>query len=356
LSDAAWLARATQKGAEHWLDNASGCIRSVDLDGYAQPLLLSEDTPTTSYVASLASAWVRYPAEEAQHQLPPAFRHVARAVTAPASVLLRAGGLHRAAVLGNWLVSTNLYPQTSAKAWRAARDAALALSADRPLAVRSVCAGVNPQLPQMLLEDGWLLVPARQVYLCDPSDPEVWKRNNVRNDKRLLGKSDVEVVGPKEISDRDLPRLRHLFRSVFMDKHSTLNPDFSNAYFTACHQTHLLEFYALRHEGTLVGVMGLMERHGWVTTPLLGYDTTKPQSLALYRRLMLLMLTESARRQARLHYSSGAGAFKRARGGEPALEYTALYVRHLRRHQRAAVHTFAALNQRFGAPLLQRYG
>jgi hypothetical protein len=355
-ADAAWLATAVAHGAPAWLDNAAGAIHAVNLDGYAHPLHLTEDSATSTYVASPISAWVRYPAFEARRQLPPISRAAAGLVAAPVAGLLQFIGLRRAAVLGNWLMSTNLYPRAGAAAWRQAREAALVIAPDRPLALRSVCAGVDADLPSLLAADGWLLVPARLAYLCDPSDAQMWKHNHVRKDRRLLDEPGFGVSGPDSITAAELPVLRRLFREVFITKHSPLNPDFSDAFFALCREQRFLDVYTLRHDDETVGVLAILERHGWVTTPLIGYDTAKPQALALYRRLMALLLAESARRQARLHYSSGAGGFKRARGGEAMLEYTALYVRHLPRHQQVAAHAFNALATRLAAPLLARFG
>lgn len=355
-ADAAWIDGCVAGGASQWVDNAAGGVHAVDLDGQRIPLVLADDAAATTYVASLVSAWVRYPVFEATRRFK-ALPHVAAQLAAsPLIALLRLAGLHRPAFLGNWMVSTNLHPAASPSAWRAARDAALALAADRPLAIRNVCPGVDRAMTNGLQADGWLLVPARLVYLCDPAHPDLWKHNHVRKDRRLLDDDTFTLAGPEAITDGDLPNLRRHFRDVFFDKHSPLNPDFSDAFFALCRERRFLDLYALRHAGETVGVLGLLERHGWVTTPLIGYDIGKPQSLALYRRLMALLLVECKRRGARLHYSSGAGGFKRVRGGVPALEYTALYVRHLPKRRQAAARWFASLADRYATPVLHRFG
>jgi Acetyltransferase (GNAT) domain len=354
--EAQWLSGALQGGSSHWVENACGAIHSVDLAGRRIPVQLAEDGACQSYVASLISAWVRYPAFEASRRFSAFPPSTLGRLAAPLSALLRAGGLHRAALLGNWMVSTNLHPVASGRDWNNARDEAIVLAGQRPLALRSVCPEVDGGIDARLEAEGWLLVPARLVYLCDPGNPEVWKRNHVRKDRRLLDDPAFSIAGPGDIAADDLPQLRRLFRDVFIDKHSPLNPDFSAAFFALCREHRFLDLFALRLNGETVGVLALLERHGWLTTPLIGHDTGKPQSLALYRRLMALLLAESLRRKTRLHYSSGAGDFKRARGGMPALEYTALYVRHLPKRQLRAAAVFAALCRRFARPILLRYG
>ncbi|QID17312.1 GNAT family N-acetyltransferase [Nitrogeniibacter mangrovi] len=351
-----WLARAGRDGAGVWLDNARGAVHTLEDDGHSLSLVLADDDPGTSYVASLISAWPRYGCDEARRHLPLPARPAASLALGPLAALMRAGRLHRAAFVGNELVSTNLLPDLSADAWRRVRDAAIALAPARPLVLRNVCEAIRSGLPARLERAGWLLVPARTVYLCDPADPAVRRRNNNKNDARLLKREDVRFVSPEAIVPADLPALRALFRQLFMERHSALNPDFSDAFFELCRTRRYLELHGLRHDGRWVGVVGFLHRHGWLTTPLLGYDLSAPRELGLYRRLMAHGQRAALACGARLHLSAGAGEFKRSRGGEPVLEFTALYVAHLPRGPRAAATAFAATLARLAPPVLRRFG
>jgi hypothetical protein len=71
---------------------------------------------------------------------------------------------------------------------------------------------------------------------------------------------------------------------------------------------------------------------------------------------MALLLSQARERGAQLHYSSGAGQFKRMRGGEPALEYTAIYTRHLPASAHAAAQLFSSAMNRYASPLLIKHG
>jgi hypothetical protein len=355
-ADAAWLEAAKAHGARHWLDNSNGSVAAIPLGSGIIPVTLTEDDPRASYVGNLLSAWVRYPVDEAREKLAPSLRLPVAGAAAALTATLRAAGLHRAALIDNWLISTNLHPNVSGADWVAAREAAIDSWPDRPLAIRSISAAVDPALAAHLVDDGWLLVPARLIYLCNPQDPATLARGHVKRDRKLLDRADVEIVGPEALTLADASALRRCFRMVFMEKHSGLNPDFSDAYFNLCIEQRYLDLYALRHDGQLMGVVGLLECHGWMTTPLIGYDTAQPAALGLYRRLMALLLDQARTRQVQLHYSSGAGQFKLARGGVPAMEYTALYVRHLPWAQRQAAQMFSHLLQRFAEPVLRRFG
>ncbi|SCK22293.1 GNAT family N-acetyltransferase [Vogesella sp. LIG4] len=351
-----WLQQGQQLGGRHWVSNAPCRISLYPSRHGPLPVTqLQQSSTQDSYVASPRSAWLRYPQAEARHH-GGRVQALAALAASPLGGLISAARLDSALLPDNWLLSTNLHPQWQDAELAELRDSLLTPNPERPLLLRNVCAAANPGLPTQLAAQGWLLLPARLVYLCDPAQPEVWRRNHVKRDQRLLEQSDLRLLGPDDIRPEQLPQLQYCFRDLFIDKHSALNPDFSAHFFQLCLQRRFLELYALELGGNVVGCIGLLARHGWLTTPLIGYDTRLPPKLGIYRRLMALLLREAQQRGLQLHYSAGAGEFKRHRGGEPQLEYSAVYARHLGKRQQLALSTLAALLQRTATPLLQRYG
>ncbi len=344
--------------AAHWVANSSSRLSALSTSAGALPLTFTERSAANeAYVASLRSAWVRYPAFEASRALRPGLPEpLARVALSPLDALIVAAGLDRAVIVSNRLVSTNLHTPDLAQAIPDLADALQARFADRPFTLRNVCAEVDPALPAALGHAGWALLPARLVYCCRPGDPALWQRNRVRQDAKLLDRDAVEVIGADALTLADIPRLRWLYAQVFLLKHSRLNPDYTEAFFAeALHTGAMMDLKALRHEGRLIGVIGLVRQHGWITTPMLGAD---PQAAneAPYRRLMALLLRLARENGDRLHYSSGAGEFKRARGGIPAIEYTAVFGRHLSAPRRAALAALGAMLMSFAPRLLARMG
>lgn len=361
IADEVWLADAQRLGGAHWVGNARCRIEVAELGGMRLPVsLLDGSAADESYVASPRSAWHRYALGEARRRLPPAWQPLGGLglglAAAPLAGLILAAGLDRAAIAGNWLVSTNLHPQMAQADWQALTENLVLAYPGRPLMLRNICEVLNPGLPDILRDLGYQLLPARLIYLADPTQPALWRHNHVKKDQRLLASGGLDLVNPGQLRMEDLDELRRCFRSLFIDKHSVLNPDFTLAFFALCRDTRFLNLFALRHAGRIAGVLGVYARHGWLTTPLIGYDTTLPAELGLYRRLMALLLHEAREKKCRLHYSAGAGSFKRVRGGEPYLEYCAVYVRHLPDARRAALAALAALLNRFAPAALLRAG
>lgn len=352
---------ARSRGGDYWLANAHCAVDSVDLAGQAQPvsLQLQADTPQ-SYVLSPRSAWVNYARHEALRHVSPKLAWLAKAagycVLSPVSALLHGCGLDKAAIVGNHLISTNLHSEWSRSDISNATDQLTAQYPDSPLIIRNISSQVTPNIEAQLTQLGWHLIPARMIYLCDPNDASVWKRNHVKQDAKLLANKDIEVITPDQIQASDLPQLRQLFRQLFIEKHSRLNPDFTPAFFELCHENGFLDLYALRMENRLVGVLGIYQdaSNNWITTPLIGYDNQLPQSAGIYRRLMALLLQQAKYRQTKLHYSSGASQFKLARGGVASLEYTAIYSRHLSSSQITCNRLFSYAMQNLAPRILKR--
>lgn len=357
--DQAWSTGTGADGAIRWVANVAARLSTARIGGHVVPVTVLTGTPSrSSYVGSPHAAWISYPVAEALDRVTGWQRALSAAALNTLAIPFVAaqvvGRLGRAAVVANHLVSTNLHPAWTATELATATPDLATRFPDRPLVLRNICPAVDAGLADGLVASGWRLVPARRIYLADPREPALWKHNHLKRDVKLLGQGDVELVGPENLPPDDLPVLRAVFRQLFIAKHSALNPDYTDAFFRLCHERRFLDLYALRLDGRPVGVLGVYERNGWVTTPLIGYDTGLPQELGLYRRLMALLFREAKQRDCRLHLSSGAGGFKAARGGVAHLEYTAVYARHLAAPRRAAITAFAAAMDRAVPWVLER--
>lgn len=361
MADALWLLTARSRGGHHWLNNVTCDIDAIEIAGQSQPVtLLEQSSWQESYVASPRSTWLRYPRQEILRDASPTMAIVIKlgscSILGPLSALFKASKLDQAAIIANHLVSTNLYSEWSASEISTATDKLLLTYPQRPLMMRNICPQVNPVLTESLLSSGWQLFPSRIIYLCEPQQASVWKHNHVKQDTRLLDNTEVEVLTHEHLQMQDIAVLQQLYRQLFIDKHSYLNPDFSAAFFELCLETQFLEMHALRWQGRLVGVIGIYTHHenGWLTTPLIGYDTSLPKELGLYRRLMALLLKTARDKKLKLHYSSGASQFKRARGGAPQLEYTAIFNRHLSTTAMQSASLFGRLLSTFAPAILKK--
>jgi hypothetical protein len=178
-----------------------------------------------------------------------------------------------------------------------------------------------------------------------------------RKDANLLRRGDLEVVPSEALGADDFPALTKLYEDLYLEKYSRHNPRFSQAWLLHLHQEGLARFTALRDpSGRLAGVEACTELHGVLTSPVVGYDTSLPKSLGLYRRLAVVPVLEARRRGIPLNLSAGVGRFKALRGGEPVMEYLAVHDRHLPAWRRRPWTCIGWISSKILAPHVQKHG
>jgi hypothetical protein len=220
--------------------------------------------------------------------------------------------------------------------------------------LRSLNARYTPEWLAALQEMGCELVPSRQVYLYDRIDTA---HANMQRDLRLLDRTPLLQSPAREWSDEDFARAEALYRQLYLDKYSRFNPAYGACWLQAWSRCGLLDLSGYREaDGKLVAVIGMFGLEDALTAPIVGYDTTLPRRLGLYRLLMATVYRAAEQQARRLNLSAGAAHFKRLRGGVGTIEYCAVWVRHLRGRRRRTVKWLGCITRRVGEPLLRRYG
>jgi hypothetical protein len=92
-----------------------------------------------------------------------------------------------------------------------------------------------------------------------------------------------------------------------------------------------------------------------ITSPLIGYDTSAPQKDHLYIHAAQLAVLYKFKHNLLLNLSSGAPGFKRMRGAEPSIEYSAVYLKHLPKKRQVTWQLLRFLSNKIGVPLIQKY-
>jgi hypothetical protein len=363
----------TAGGTRSLADNIDVTVSTVDVEGNLLPMTLPREPPAVhnhqgpapdaadapSYVVSPSSHYLRYAREELGELDSRAARVVAGAVLTVLSRLVEPGRLDEVVIVGNGLLSTNLLPDVG-EAEVARVTAELRASHPRTAIAWRGVHGRNSRLPESLRRCGYRLIPSRSVLFTPTRDSEWATLRDTRRDAELLSSSDYRVrrlIPDAATGMSDAPtrrRVAELYGQLYLHKYSFLNPRYTAEFIGVAQSAGLLDFFVLERNGRIDGVMGCTVAHGLLAAPVVGYDTGLPQETGLYRMLSYLIALTAQRSGVDLHNSSGVADFKRNRGGEPELEYTAVFTRHLPWPRRAAWALLATAVERVGVPLVER--
>ena len=303
-----------------------------------------------TYTCSPYSHYISYGGfEEVQRLRRPALEAVIKLALLPVAAYFRSSDFDRTALVNNWLLSTNLYPEMNSDELQALIDCLPEWFPDRAIVFRSVDAYRNPALFQILKERGYEMVFSRQVWYQYP--PDAVRRRQFREDVRETrrnGHSIGEMVDPS-----DYDRVLELYRQLYLVKYSPFNPQFTADFLRLVREQGLLQLRTVQTGAGISGVMGYFVRNGVMTCPLFGYDTSLPQALGLYRMLSVAAMHEALGNGWLLHASAGVGKFKKLRGGQPVLEYNAVYTHHLPRRRQRPWKMIRAITDR-AIPIIQK--
>ena len=348
----AWLQGLLTEPASVWVENVQTEVRAVRWGESFVPLTINDTEWESSYVCSPYTAFVSYAREELAKLRSPALETALGWLIGGLDLVLRQGRINRVVHVNNWLLSTNLYPplgDPEALHHELRRD-----YPDHTLLFRSLNRVTNGALMDRLQTLGYRLIPSRQVYLFDFRRGDFREPKNFRWDERWLSSQSEYRVSPLEVDD--YPRAVELYNLLYLRKYSIHNPHFSRRLVELWHRSGALRMWGLRSsQGRLDGVVGILQLDEVTTVPLVGYDTSLPPDLGLYRMLMSLALQDAREARLLLNLSAGAAHFKRIRGGQACLEYSAAYYRHLPWGRRLVWMILDGLLTGIGAPVMKRF-
>ncbi len=352
-----YVAGLANADAGSMIENVSTQMLLLQSNEHLLPITIDNGAIGGSYVCRPHSAYALYAREELDLVDLGIARLPAIAVTRVFDGILRAANINRVVHLDNWMLSTNLHGDWHGEELASIRRLLLDRNPHHMLAIRSLDDWSSPRLLQATRDDGWTLIPSRQVWVVDDLKRDWHPRNAYGNDKRALRRSGLSVEDVGDLSMSDAQRIADLYRQLYVGRYSALNPIFTPAYIQHTHRIGMIQYRIARDaEGTILAVAGMLERAGVMTPPVVGYDLTRPRSEALYRIACYLFMERACERGLRLHGSAGAAGFKRLRGAHGVIEYSAFYLNHLSTARRLVMKTLAEGIERFLIPVMKARG
>jgi hypothetical protein len=300
-----------------WLHNASA---EIQWHGAAQQIAVTRSAASrsqdASYLTSLRSAWFDYAAQE----LGPRF--LAAAGVRLLGRVAQAAGLDRVILVGNLPVSTNEHQDSETPKILEVCHTVSERNPDHFIGIRNVLPHKNANLMRELRHLNFVAIPSRVIYEFDLRLGIQKKHSHLMRDISALKKSGLQCSVLQEISNAQAGKLRDLYQSIYIDKHSALNPQYTSQFFTDMVHSQVMQCLQLHDESGVIQAFALLYKTGeTLTVPALGYNRAL-EDRGLYRMLFAAIHQHASSAHLLLNYSSGAGDFKRKRGGTPYLEYT----------------------------------
>lgn len=320
------------------------------------PVTINRGAPGTAWIASPVTTYCDYAIEEmdrlGHRLLTTPLRWTAQAF----GCWMRRAGIDHAVSVNNWLITTNAYPDASQAQIGGIVVAAKRQWRNRAIWFRSLNGVHNPGWIDAMRAAGCMLIPSRQVYLFDDIHALARQRTDLKRDLSLLARSALRRYDAGELDDADYARIADLYADLYIRKYSAFNPQYQAAFIKAWHRSGLLTIDAVRDgDGLLQGAVGTVCFGNVITSPIVGYNTQLPLQSGLYRILAATVLRQGMEHHCLVNLSAGVAHFKRQRGGQPAIEYSAVVTDHLSRAQRAVLSTLRRIADGIGVPIMQRY-
>ncbi|HEX7816520.1 hypothetical protein [Dyella sp.] len=353
---AAYLQLHRGQPTQPFIANVQCQVDAIDAGGVLFPVTVNHGELGNAWVCSPLTTYGHYAREEVDRLGRPWLAAPLRMLAAGFAHWLQHADIDRAVAINNWLVSTNAYPDLCDV------DLGLVIAQARErwpghaLWFRSLNTTHHAAWLQRLSDMGGVLIPSRQVYLFDDVDTAARERTDLRRDLALLERHDAQGRITRYFGDDDFERAAGLYTQLYIDKYSMLNPRYGASVLAAWHRANLLELHGIRDaQGVLQGVVGMLRFGDLLTSPIVGYDTHQPARQGLYRMLAGLVLRQARRDRAMVNLSAGVAHFKRQRGGQPAIEYSAVLAGHMPARTRRVLGALGVTTRRVGVPLMRRY-
>ena len=352
-----YMAALAREGTDAFIANAVSRTALLRSGGLSLPVTIDDGGLGRSYVSSPHSAYVLYGRREMDLVGLRRGRGPAGVALALLDGLLRAARINRAVHLDNWLLPTNLHDGWTGDNLPDIRRFLAHRYPSHFLILRSLDLWSSPALLEAAREDGWMLLPARQVWVVEDLAREWKPRNAHGNDRRAVARSGLTIEDVSRLSVGDCGRIAELYAMLYIGKYSALNPVFTARFIAFTQETGLFTFRVAREaSGRIMAVAGMLARGGIMTPPVVGYDTSRPRREALYRIACYMFTDWAMARGLRLHGSAGAADFKRLRGAKGVIEYMAVHGGHLSAARQAPVRLLARLLEHYVVPLMKREG
>lgn len=313
----------------HYINNVHAQYLAILINDQLLPLTLNSYHKDNSFVCSLYTAFISSPQASISQPL-------LNATLTVLGKILNIFKIDNVIFVNNFLTGTNLHTRQLTLGELSEIHALLIKAFPSHSHVyRSIQDSYLSPQQNALTTLGYHLSPTMNAYIFNPNDNLQQRRDNKR-DLTLLKNTSLTVLQHDDIHHKHYARIAELYQQLFITQYSTLNPQLNAHFIALTHQKRFFDFTALycNQSKRIMGFTAIKHKGNMLTNPIVGYDTSAPQSLGLYRILYALNLQTCYQKGLRLHCGTGVKHFKTSRGAKEHREFGAIAFQHLPRYRR----------------------
>jgi hypothetical protein len=341
-----------KNGPRMYIENVQTELIALHIDEHILPVSVSENQTENCYVCSPVSFYGGFSKEKVSNMQNRVLKSCLSPLVSSFHKGLQRGNLDKIAYVNNWLLSTNIHPNLTDRQLVSIRNALIEKYPDHTIGFRSINRIDSDQCYRALEKAGFHLVATRPVYFVDTREKDHFKSRMFKSDHKILKNTDYEILDNHHVQDCDISRIIEIYRMLYVDKYSSLNPKLTDRFIELVIRDNILDLKILKKDNRVDGVLGYFCRNNVITSPLFGYDTTLPKDLGLYRMISTLMSLEARERGVLLNMSAGAGKYKTLRRAKPCVEYNAFYTKHLSFKRRLPWMILGGMMNKVGSPIM----
>ncbi len=349
-----YLVPLVKEGVHTFIDNVKTDLKILLVDDIVMPLTINKEEYENGFVCSPYAQYAGFAMEKAQHIQSKALKKAATSLVLLLQKSLKLGQINKVVLVNNWLLTTSLYPPLKDDQVHEVTRFLKNHYPDHAIFFRTVDPLASPMLCEQLKKQNYKLIPSRPVYFIHGAEKKYYTSRCYKKDQKLYEKQEYARGGTETVQMEDIPRITALYRELYIKKHSSLNLQFNEKYFTHLVQNKPISLNVLRGQAGIDAVQGYYWREGVLTCPIFGYDLDKPEETGLYRLLSFHMMEKAKENGMLLNQSSGASSFKTLRRADLVIEYNAIYTSHLSKKRRLFWRFFHAILTYIGAPLMKK--
>lgn len=264
-----FLSPLISDGIFQFVENIHAKMVVLFADGQIIPLTINERHYDNSYVASPYSYYVTCASSGAEKIKNRLIRSSFEFFLKFYSAFMRWGKIDKAVVVNNWLWTTNPYPNLTEEQ---VVDISKFLAKAYPghaLVFRTVNKKTCINALETLKNAGYDLIASKYIYITDGADEETFKTRIFKSDLKFIKESPFTL---ESINDGDLNKIHHLYRSLYIDKYSSLSPQYNTKFIDLLLKSGALNMLAVKKGDDVAGVAGYFCKDGAMISPFFGYD------------------------------------------------------------------------------------